>query len=121
MQADKDMSFVASQQGFLKALLQYADTDVVKLGEGQLPIVGKRAFRDFVGEKTGTKSLSWVPVDGQVAQSGELGYTWGNWTMAVQGDTTFYGNYFTVWKKQADGSWKFALDGGNNTPMPKIN
>ena len=29
-------------------------------------------------------------------------------------------NYFTVWKKQGDGSWKVKLDGGNNTPKPGL-
>jgi hypothetical protein len=30
-----------------------------------------------------------------------------------------YGVYVTVWKKQSDNSWKFVLDGGNDTPPPK--
>lgn len=117
IKADRDMSALATQEGFLKALLQYADKDVVKLNDGVMPIVGKDAFAKSVGDKTGTKSLTWEPVKVEVAQSGELGYSWGNWKWSEK-DTTYYGNYFTVWKKQADGSWKFVLDGGNNTPNP---
>jgi ketosteroid isomerase-like protein len=31
-------------------------------------------------------------------------------------DTTMYGDYVTVWQKQADGSWKYVADTGNDTP-----
>ena len=30
-----------------------------------------------------------------------------------------FGNFMTVWKKQTDGSWKFALDLGISNPEPK--
>ena len=29
-----------------------------------------------------------------------------------------YGKYVTIWKKQADGSWKVAMDTGNSSPEP---
>jgi ketosteroid isomerase-like protein len=115
--ADKAMSALATQEGFSKALLEYSDSNVVKLNEGSLPIIGKQAFADSIGGKTGTKLISWIPVEAKVAESGELGYTWGNWKF-ITPDTILYGNYFTVWKKQRDGSWKFALDGGNSSPKP---
>lgn len=111
------MSVLATKEGFLKALLQYADEDVVKLNEGVLPVVGKNAFIKSVGDKIGTKLLTWEPVKVEASLSGELGYSWGNWKLAER-DTTYCGNYFTVWKKQTDGTWKFALDGGNNSPAP---
>ena len=117
IKADKDMSELAAKEGFIKALLQYADDEVVIFREGKLPVIGRKAYADSTAGKEGTKSLTWEPVKAVVAQSGELGYTWGNWKLAKQ-DTMYYGNYFTVWKKQADGSWKFALDGGNATPAP---
>jgi ketosteroid isomerase-like protein len=117
LQADKAMSALAVQEGFLKALLQYAGEDMVKFNEGALPVIGKKAFENSIGDKNGTKSISWYPVKAEAAKSGELGYTWGNWKF-TRPDTTLYGNYFTAWKKQPDGSWKWTLDGGNNAPMP---
>lgn len=117
IQADKDMCTLAANEGFNEALLRYSDPDVVKFTDNEYPIVGKKAYVELVGNDAGTKQISWEPVKAEVAQSGELGYTWGNWKFTKK-DTTLYGNYFTLWKKQADGSWKFALDGGCNTPAP---
>ena len=118
VQADKDMSALAMKEGFLKVLLTYADDNVVKFNDKSLPIIGKSEFKKSIGDKAGTRLLSWEPVKVEVARSGELGYTWGNWKLTEK-DTAYYGNYFTVWKKQSDGSWKFVLDGGNNTPKPE--
>jgi ketosteroid isomerase-like protein len=28
-------------------------------------------------------------------------------------DTTIFGTYTSIWKKQSDGTWKFVLDTGN--------
>jgi len=112
------MGQLATQEGFFKALLQNADSGVVILRDGKLPVIGRQAYADSTSGKEGRKSLTWEPVKAEVAQSGELGYTWGNWKL-TKPDTTYYGNYFTVWKKQSDGSWKFALDGGNKSLAPK--
>jgi len=116
--ADRAMSDLASKEGFNNALFQYAGDDFVKMNEGTYPVIGKAEFAKQIEGKPGTKSLSWEPVKAEVAISGELGYTWGNWKY-VTPDTTLYGNYFTVWKKQTDGLWKMSLDGGNSTPAPK--
>jgi ketosteroid isomerase-like protein len=116
--ADISMSELAAKEGFNSALLAFADTDFVKLGEGKLPIIGKAAFEKSFAKGNDVKTISWTPVEADVAKSGELGYTWGNWKYTIP-DTVYYGNYFTIWKKQPDGSWKMALDGGNNTPEPK--
>jgi ketosteroid isomerase-like protein len=118
METDKDMSDMAVKDGFLKAIHYYADENIVKLNEGEHPVVGKKKYEEIYGDKPGPKTLTWEPLNAEVAESGELGYTWGNWKFGLK-DTTIYGNYFTVWKKQKDGSWKVALDGGNTTPPPK--
>lgn len=115
---DRAMSLLAEKEGFFKAILSYADDNIVKLNDGQFPVIGKSAFAEKYGDKAGPKTLTWEPVDAVVANSGELGYTWGNWKF-VAPDTTYYGNYFTAWKKQIDGEWKVALDGGNSTPTPE--
>ena len=116
--ADKAMSDLAAKEGFNAALLEYADENFVKFSEGSLPVIGRSDFAKKAADKPGSKNISWEPLSAEVAQSGELGYTWGNWKFTMP-DTTLYGNYFTAWKKQADGKWKILLDGGNATPAPK--
>lgn len=118
MKAEKDFCDYSVKEGFYKAFLKFADKDVVKLNAENFPVTGLKRLTEFYGERTGPKNLIWKPMDGEVAESGELGYTWGNWEAATA-DTTYYGNYFTVWKRdKKDGKWKVALDGGNTTPSP---
>jgi ketosteroid isomerase-like protein len=118
IRADISMSDVAARDGFYAALYQYADTNFVKLSDGRNPVIGKSAFGDLVKRKPDTKFIQWKPVNADVAKSGELGYSWGNWIFKSS-DTIMYGNYFTAWKKQQNGSWKMLLDGGNSTPAPQ--
>ena len=115
--ADKDMSDLAVKEGFHKALLLYADDSVVKPEEGELPVIGKIALEKKWNSKADTKAISWSPFKTEAAQSGDLGYSLGNWKYVTK-DTVMYGTYYTIWKKQKDGSWKFAADGGNNSPNP---
>lgn len=56
--------------------------------------------------------LTWHPALVDVAQSGELGYTTGPWTMLESDKPGAAGEYVTVWRKQPDGVWKFAVDLG---------
>lgn len=115
--ADKAMSQLAGEIGFNNAVLQYADSSIVKLSEGKPPIQGISAFSDSYDHEKDIKTISWTPSYAEVAKSGELGYTWGTWTLNDP-DTVLYGKYFTVWKKNAENKWKVVLDGGNGTNPP---
>ncbi len=114
--ADRAASTLATEIGFNNALLAVADSSFVKLGNGQLPIVGKSAFANSFDKDNDPIGITWYPVDAAVAKSGELGYSWGNWQFKTP-DTTYFGNYITIWNKKEDGTWKMVLDGGNSTPM----
>lgn len=118
MKADIEFCKYSVREGFFNAFLRYADNDIIKFSEGQFPVIGLKNLKEKFDNKSGTKDLIWAPEYAEVAESGELGYTWGKWHLKNK-DTTFYGNYFTVWKKQNDGSWKVKLDGGNSTPPPE--
>ena len=115
---DSAMNKMAAKEGFNTAILFYADSNIVKFQGQQFPVIGKSAFAKSFDKNSDLKTISWRPLKAEVAQSGDLGYTWGNWKLDA-GDTTYYGNYFTAWKKQKDGSWKVTLDGGNATPKPE--
>ena len=118
IQTDKAMSDEAAKNGFFKTLLSYADDSVVKPQEGMVPVIGKAALQEFWSSKPDFKELTWKPFKAEASKSGDIGYTLGNWKLVTK-DTTMYGNYYTIWKKQPDGKWKFVVDGGNNTPSPK--
>lgn len=64
--------------------------------------------------------LAWQPSFAGMAASGDMGFTTGPWEAKAdikdekpQG----YGHFVTVWKKQADGSWKFVVDLGIDHPQ----
>jgi ketosteroid isomerase-like protein len=68
-------------------------------------------------------SLSWNPVHEEMAASGDLGFTYGNYVFKSKNkDGTIvssYGKYMSVWRKQKDGTWKVIADMGNSSPEPK--
>ena len=64
--------------------------------------------------------LSWQPTFADIAAAGDMGYTWGPWeyrqNMNDQKPTAF-GHFITMWKRQADGAWRFAIDLGVSHPQ----
>ncbi len=58
----------------------------------------------------GEPLIEWWPTFAGVARSGELGFTTGPAARDQEG----YGHYFTVWRRQADGQWRWVYDGGSN-------
>jgi len=64
--------------------------------------------------------LAWQPSFAGMAASGDMGFTTGPWEFKndVKDEKPVgYGHFFTVWKKQPDGSWKFVVDLGINHPQ----
>lgn len=112
LQADRAFSDMSRQVGMKKAFLQYIDNDGVLLRPGHPPIVGAEAI-DFLSQVNDTAyTLTWKPYKGEVAGSGEMGFTYGVYELKTK-DTVFNGTYVSIWKKQSDGDWKFILDSGN--------
>jgi ketosteroid isomerase-like protein len=66
--------------------------------------------------------LTWQPVYADVSSSSDLGYTTGPWEFRQKGPNdkeVAYGNFVTVWKQQADGTWKVVVDLGISNPPPQ--
>ncbi|MEZ5995984.1 MAG: hypothetical protein R3C25_09530 [Hyphomonadaceae bacterium] len=58
----------------------------------------------------GLRTLYWWPSYAGIALSGDLGFTTGPYS--IDEARTPAGQYFTVWRRQPDGSWKWIWDGG---------
>lgn len=93
-------------------MLTFLDNDGVLLRPGHLPIVGADAIDFLSSINDSSVSLTWKPTGADVAQSGDMGYTYGVYSMTIN-DSLHKGTYVTVWKKQAGGGWKVCLDSGN--------
>ena len=110
LKLDTDFSTLCFEKGLQTALRQFADDSVVFLPSNHYPIISTSA-KPFYERRGAT--LRWVPKRAEVAESGELAYTYGNWTVTAK-DMTVTGSYVTVWRKKEGGSWKFVLNAGQN-------
>lgn len=123
-QADIDFSNLSKEKGMNFAFLEYAADDGVMLRPYSYPIIGKEKLSKelFTGDDKGF-TLTWTPLYGDIAQSGELGYTYGTWEMTIikddGGEEIRKGTYVSIWKKDKAGKWKFVLDTGNPGLEPK--
>ncbi len=74
-----------------------------------------QAKKLFVESPPSKSFLTWEPAFADMAASGDFGYTTGPWALKRDRSSDkfdAFGQFFTVWKRQPDGSWKFAVDIG---------
>ena len=55
-------------------------------------------------------TIAWYPLLTAVSQTGDFAYTTGPWTMLQNERPQGTGEYVTVWRKQPDGQWKYAVN-----------
>jgi len=114
MEVDRAFSQMSEEKGMKNAFIEYIDSNGVLLRPNQMPIIGANAI-DYLIEQSDTGfTLTWEPNGADIAQSGELGYTYGIYALKLNSrDTAIYGTYTSIWKKEKNGKWKFVLDTGN--------
>jgi ketosteroid isomerase-like protein len=119
LETDRQFSAMSQREGIGPAFLQYMDDHATIYREGALPYTGREALTGLYA-KPSSAQLSWKPTFADCAASGDLGYTMGEWTIKrrdEQGaEKTSNGFYVSIWKRQADGSWKYVFDSGINGP-----
>ncbi len=132
LKLDKEIAKMAAKKGILEAFVSVAVDDTVLFPLFGFPVDGKEACQKLL-EKKELKghSFTWEPVFSDVSKSGDLGYTWGKYkrpakeakeakeTKATKETAEkkkkpedSYGYYGTIWRKQADGSWKVVVSQG---------
>ena len=82
------------------------------------PVAGKKWMEDHPAPKG---VLTWQPIFADVARAGDMGYTTGPWEFRekkLEDKPVAHGQFVTVWKRQADGAWKVAVDLGISNPPP---
>ncbi len=98
----------------------FAD-DAVTLSNGKAPVLTKAGILDHARWKPDEYRLQWTPMGAKMSDSGDMGFTWGHYDATTfhpgaGSPTVLGGRYITIWKKQADGKWKVALDASADEP-----
>jgi ketosteroid isomerase-like protein len=108
--SEKAFSRTSEAKGIREAFLTYLSPDAVVFRPG--PVEGRPVYEKM--DPANPVVLTWEPEVAEVAASGELGYTSGSYQVRPGRDVepTGFGHYVSIWKKQADGTWKVLLDIG---------
>ena len=114
--ADAERTFceMAQKEGITKAFEFYAADDGVIRRRKKI-VKGKEAIREWYQKDVQLyDTLRWEPTFIDVSKSGDLAYTYGNFTFTyldtLGNQKKNTGIFHTVWKRQADGNWRFVWD-----------
>ena len=115
---DTELAFsaMAEAEGIPAAFLAYSANNGVMMRNNRI-IKGHAEMEKYFEASSANPNrviLAWAPDFVDVAASGDLGYTYGQYKLTVTDSTGHSqestGVFHTVWKRQADGSWKFVWD-----------
>jgi ketosteroid isomerase-like protein len=119
-QLEADFAADVAKHGHDAFLTYFAEDGVEVVDGGGFDT--KDAMRKQPPWPEGT-TLTWMPVKAEMAASGDLGYTYGNYVYTAKNKegklVANYGKYTSIWKKQKDGQWKVVVDMGNSSPDSK--
>ncbi len=122
LQTDREFARTSVERGMAEAFRAFLHEDAIIFRRGGEPIRGRDAIYDHLASDGGDFVLEWDPQDGEASRSGNLGWTWGIYTVSstdsLGNPQMSYGKYVNVWKKNRAGEWKVLIDIGNPSPPP---
>jgi ketosteroid isomerase-like protein len=119
-ETDAEFATLTAKVGRQKGFDAYVAEDGIQVDDPF--IFGRKAIFDSNASVPANSTLLWTPLHSRGAKSSDLGMTVGSYESHSVGEDGLprvsYGKYLTVWRRDANGRWKFVLDGGNSGPPP---
>ncbi|OLB63667.1 MAG: hypothetical protein AUI11_00540 [Acidobacteria bacterium 13_2_20CM_2_66_4] len=115
--AERAFSRRAAEVGMRDSFLEFFADDAVRFDAAPSP--AKAFLRQLKPQPPSIVELKWEPRFGDIAASGELGYLTGPAMRVVHNDppaAPAHICYFSIWRKQANSSYKVFIDQGIGTP-----
>lgn len=109
VEAERAFARAARSEGVNAAFLRYSAPDALVFQPD--PTLAKAALE---ANPIPPIPLKWWPAYAGIAASGDLGFTTGPYVIGA-GERQGHGWYFTIWRRQPDGSWRWILDHGPRT------
>ncbi|MDQ6788815.1 MAG: nuclear transport factor 2 family protein, partial [Acidobacteriota bacterium] len=101
VETEKSFAQDAAEKGIRSAFLEFLADDGLVFNPN--PTNGKEFWRS---RPESIALLSWNPTFADISSNGILGYTTGDYEYRPKGKTdnpTAFGQYMTIWRRQADG------------------
>ena len=116
LKTDRDLAEASAAQGSVAAFSAVLADSIRVYRDGVFPQIGKRALEAVLARDAGV--LTWVPIDAEVSQAGDMGYTYGLATFraAATDTTTTSSSYLRIWKRAPEGAWTLVLDLASPVP-----
>jgi len=125
MEVDREFARQSVEKGSHESFLAYIDDSCVLLRPNRQPVIGRKKIEEMFSTPDTSFTLNWEPLFADISESGDLGYTYGIYTVQMdspEGDlVNKEGTYVTIWEKDQNGNWKFVLDTGNQGLGKKCN
>lgn len=115
---EKAFASTAAEKGTKSAFLSYLADDGIIFNPTE--VNGKLSWKN---RPESPALLAWNPVWADVSSDGKLGYTTGGWEYRPKGKTdkpSAFGEYVTIWQRQADGEFRAVLDIGISHPTNNL-
>jgi ketosteroid isomerase-like protein len=111
--ADRNLAKSARNEGVSSAVTTNSAGDTKIFLSRQPPIVGRSAIAQQYAQWDAKTLLQWEPKGADIAARGDMGYSWGVWTISREGKPEATGNYVNVWRRDGEGDWRLAANIGN--------
>lgn len=118
---ETELAFAAAARarGIRDSFIEYAAEDGLLFR--RTAVNAREFWRKATPAPTGL--LSWYPTYADVSRAGDVGWTTGPWEFRDKPDdkeASGHGHFVTVWRRQADGTFRFALDMGVGHAAPAV-
>lgn len=120
IEADREFAQRTTEGGLDAWVRHFAPEGAMISGQGEItgePYI-RAAMVDVLSDTTIV--FTWEPRRARAAESGELGYTVGDYRISRRdsagtiAETLDRGMYVTIWRRQPDGGWKVVVDIGTS-------
>jgi ketosteroid isomerase-like protein len=117
-EAERAFVRLAAERGFRDSFYAYFADDGIAFNPHPFRVRPSLASQPSTPAPMGA---DWAPVYGDVSAAGDLGWNTGPLVFAGRnGQPGRHGMFFSVWKRQPDGSFKVVLDVGSDTPAAVV-
>jgi ketosteroid isomerase-like protein len=108
VQADSMYADAVRRLGVVEVSIAVADSEARFYRNGYPPMIGKEAIVSVLEQYGG--NASWDRLGGTVAETGDMGFTYGLAEQRNPKGGTDEGNYLRIWRRGGRGEWRIMID-----------